>query len=64
VVVWKELLALFSFTQAKYGRVDLVFANAGVPETQNAFEDVYDENGDLVEPNGGDRRQSKVCCFE
>jgi NAD(P)-dependent dehydrogenase (short-subunit alcohol dehydrogenase family) len=41
---------LFSFTQAKYGRVDLVFANAGVPETQNAFEDVYDENGDLVEP--------------
>ncbi|KAK5371270.1 hypothetical protein LTS13_006647 [Exophiala xenobiotica] len=50
VLVWKELLALFSFTQAKYGRVDLVFANAGVPETQNAFEDVYDENGDLVEP--------------
>jgi NAD(P)-dependent dehydrogenase (short-subunit alcohol dehydrogenase family) len=50
VLVWKELLGLFKFAQAKYGQVDLVFANAGIPETLNAFEDVYDENGDLAEP--------------
>ncbi|RVX73030.1 hypothetical protein B0A52_02156 [Exophiala mesophila] len=46
----RGLLALFNFTQGKYGQVDLVFASPGVPRIQNSFKDVYDEDGDLVKP--------------
>jgi hypothetical protein len=28
-----------------------VFANAGIPEIENAFEDTYDDEGELAEPS-------------
>ena len=50
ILIWKELLAVFKRAKEKYGHIDLVFANAGVPEISNTFEDKFDDNGDLAEP--------------
>ena len=51
VLNWKEQLALFKFAKAKHGHVDLVFANAGITEKFNVFEDTFDEEGELAEPS-------------
>jgi NAD(P)-dependent dehydrogenase (short-subunit alcohol dehydrogenase family) len=50
VLVWKELRALFSHAKKKYGRVDFVFANAGINQAFDVFEDKLDEDGELLEP--------------
>lgn len=46
VTSWDELRGHFE----RIGRVDMVFANAGVSEERNYFEDTFDENGRLQEP--------------
>jgi NAD(P)-dependent dehydrogenase (short-subunit alcohol dehydrogenase family) len=51
VLNWKDQLALFKFAKAKYGHVDFVFANAGITENFNVFEDTLDEDGELAEPS-------------
>ncbi len=51
VLIWKELRGLFKSTRAKHGRIDFVFANAGMGEFQNAFDDTFDEDGELAEPS-------------
>ncbi|KAH7233956.1 uncharacterized protein BKA55DRAFT_598141 [Fusarium redolens] len=51
VSIWRDLLALFNNTKKIYGRIDHVFANAGVgPRTEYLCTD-FDENGDAVEPS-------------
>ncbi|RYP13364.1 hypothetical protein DL765_006905 [Monosporascus sp. GIB2] len=47
VRAWADLRGVF----AAVGRVDLVFANAGVTEEADYFADVLDENGLLAEPD-------------
>lgn len=51
VASWPQLTALFKKTKEIHGRVDHVFANAGLgPRTDYLAMDV-DENGDLKEPS-------------
>jgi NAD(P)-dependent dehydrogenase (short-subunit alcohol dehydrogenase family) len=50
VTSWKSLVSLFKDTYEKYGRIDVVFANAGVARTDNYLDTKLDTNGDLVEP--------------
>jgi NAD(P)-dependent dehydrogenase (short-subunit alcohol dehydrogenase family) len=48
---WNEQVALFKKAIENYGRVDVVFANAGIAEGEMAFEDRTDPTtGDPVEP--------------
>jgi hypothetical protein len=51
VTSWKEQVALFKAAQEKYGKIDHVFANAGIGRTFTLLEDDVDENGDLLPPN-------------
>jgi NAD(P)-dependent dehydrogenase (short-subunit alcohol dehydrogenase family) len=41
----------FKAAENQYGRIDHVFANAGVSMTTTFLEDDVDENGDLLPPN-------------
>ncbi|RBA12928.1 hypothetical protein FPRO05_13982 [Fusarium proliferatum] len=51
VSIWRDLVALFNNTKKIYGRIDHVFANAGVgPQAEYLCTD-FDENGDAVEPS-------------
>jgi len=52
VTAWASLLSLFKTTFAKFGSIDHVCANAGIPEQSNfLLEDRLDENGELAEPS-------------
>ncbi|KAI4943872.1 hypothetical protein J4E91_009018 [Alternaria rosae] len=48
---WGDLTKLFKATKEKHGRVDFVFANAGVGPRANYLALEVDENGDPKEPN-------------
>ncbi|RYP48178.1 hypothetical protein DL768_005878 [Monosporascus sp. mg162] len=50
VTVWAELVALFKETKALHGRIDHVFANAGIGPRANYLATDVDEKGDLKEP--------------
>lgn len=51
VSCWKDQLALFKQAITKNGRLDIVFANAGIAEGEMAFEDRVDPTtGDPIEP--------------
>lgn len=49
VATWSELRAIF----ARVGHIDMVFANAGVSEETDYFQDTYDKEGLLLEPRYG-----------
>lgn len=51
ILDWAQMTYLFRSTKEKFGRIDVVVANAGVMESSQVLEsrDV-DENGDLKEP--------------
>ena len=52
VTNWDSLRALFLSAWAKYGKIDVVLANAGVPERPPfLFEDATDQDGFLKEPD-------------
>ncbi|KAK7534703.1 putative oxidoreductase,short chain dehydrogenase [Phyllosticta citribraziliensis] len=51
VTSWESLSAAFKEVLKQHGRVDHVFANAGVGPKTNLLEDNVDENGDLLEPS-------------
>jgi NAD(P)-dependent dehydrogenase (short-subunit alcohol dehydrogenase family) len=51
VVIWSDLRTLFQKAKEQYGRIDYVFANAGIGPRANYLEIETDENGDLKEPN-------------
>ncbi|KAK1710647.1 short-chain dehydrogenase [Colletotrichum lupini] len=50
VTVWAEQIALFKKAKEIYGRIDHVFANAGLGPRANYLSTEVDENGDLKEP--------------
>ncbi|KAJ0158113.1 (-)-trans-carveol dehydrogenase [Colletotrichum tanaceti] len=50
VTVWADQVALFNKAREVHGRVDHVFANAGVGPRANYLSTEVDGNGDLVEP--------------
>lgn len=47
---WADLIALFKKTKEIHGRIDHVFANAGLGPRADYFSTEVDENGDLKEP--------------
>jgi len=51
VTNWTSLSNLFSRTFELYGRIDIVFANAGIREKGDMFLDQYDDEGRLKEPS-------------
>ncbi|KAM0425036.1 hypothetical protein ACHAPT_009837 [Fusarium lateritium] len=51
VSVWAEQVALFKKTKETYGRIDHVFANAGVGPRADYLSTEVDENGDPKEPS-------------
>ncbi|KAH8753023.1 short-chain dehydrogenase [Diaporthe sp. PMI_573] len=48
---WADLVALFKKTKEIHGRIDHVFANAGLGPRADYFSTEVDENGDLKEPS-------------
>ncbi|KAI1344503.1 NAD(P)-binding protein [Xylariaceae sp. FL0016] len=48
---WKELVALFKKAKEVHGRIDHVFANAGIGPRANYLATDVDENGDPKEPS-------------
>ncbi|KAH7084529.1 hypothetical protein FB567DRAFT_84660 [Paraphoma chrysanthemicola] len=50
VTSWTEQVELFKAAEREYGKVDHVFANAGIAPTVSLLEDDVDENGDLLPP--------------
>ncbi len=50
VTSWKDQVAMFKAAEKEYGKIDHVFANAGIAATTSFVEDDVDENGDLVAP--------------
>ncbi|KAK7911968.1 hypothetical protein PG985_014449 [Apiospora marii] len=51
VTVWADLVAMFKRSKELYGRIDSVFANAGLGPRADYLSMEVDENGDLKEPN-------------
>ncbi|VUC25173.1 unnamed protein product [Clonostachys rosea] len=51
ITLWEDLLGLFELAESKHGKVDHVFANAGVAPKTLFVEDEVDENGKPVPPN-------------
>lgn len=51
ILQWSQMQTLFRTTKEKFGRIDVVVANAGVMESSQVLEcEDLDENGDLKEP--------------
>ncbi|KAH7385222.1 hypothetical protein DE146DRAFT_194072 [Phaeosphaeria sp. MPI-PUGE-AT-0046c] len=50
VTSWKNQLEMFKAAEKEYGKIDHVFANAGIRPTITLLEDDVDENGDLLPP--------------
>ncbi|KAH6645031.1 short chain dehydrogenase [Truncatella angustata] len=50
VTKWSDLVALFKQAKETYGRIDAVFANAGLGPRADYLSTEVDENGDLKEP--------------
>lgn len=50
VIFWKDLSNIFKITISQHGKVDHVFANAGISGRTNYIDEKLDENGELLEP--------------
>ena len=50
ILSWKDMTALFSKAKERFGRIDVVVANAGLMESHHLFEADLDGNGNPVEP--------------
>ncbi|KAF1930192.1 NAD(P)-binding protein [Didymella exigua CBS 183.55] len=51
VTDWKQQVELFKAAEKQYGKIDHVFANAGIAPTVSLLEDDVDVNGDLLPPD-------------
>lgn len=47
ITIWEEVQQLFKSAIEKFGRVDIVIANAGIMESRKFFDFEVDESGDL-----------------
>ncbi len=45
------MISSFKAAEHKYGKIDHVFANAGISTTLSLLEEDVDDNGDLLPPN-------------
>tara|TARA_R110002060_G_scaffold36324_7_gene47303 strand:- start:277 stop:702 length:426 start_codon:yes stop_codon:yes gene_type:complete len=50
VTSWSSQVKLFQQTIERFGKIDVVCANAGISEGENAFEDRTDDAGVPIEP--------------
>jgi NAD(P)-dependent dehydrogenase (short-subunit alcohol dehydrogenase family) len=50
VTSWTEQIELFKAAEKEYGKIDHVFANAGIAPTISLLEEDVDENGNLLPP--------------
>ncbi|KAB2109096.1 hypothetical protein AG0111_0g2557 [Alternaria gaisen] len=50
VTSWTDQVAMFKAAKEKYGRLDHVFANAGIGSSFSLLEDDVDTQGDLLPP--------------
>ena len=50
VASWKEQVEMFKAAEKEFGKIDHVFANAGISATVSLMEEDVDENGDLLPP--------------
>lgn len=48
---WTSLASLFKDTHARYGRIDVVFANAGVGMSDRYVDATLDAEGEVLEPS-------------
>jgi NAD(P)-dependent dehydrogenase (short-subunit alcohol dehydrogenase family) len=48
---WADLVNLFKIAKEKYGKVDCVFANAGIGPRADYLNLAVDKDGELQEPN-------------
>jgi NAD(P)-dependent dehydrogenase (short-subunit alcohol dehydrogenase family) len=48
---WTSVSKLFKSTFEKYGRIDVVAANAGIHGHERWLEDLMDSNGELAQPD-------------
>ena len=56
ILDWGSLTNAFKLSITKFGKVDIIIANAGIMESKPFFdEDDVDENGDLREPSQSHR---------
>lgn len=51
VTVWADLSQLFKLAKSKHGKIDHVFANAGISGKSTYLDERFDDNGDLLEPS-------------
>jgi NAD(P)-dependent dehydrogenase (short-subunit alcohol dehydrogenase family) len=51
VTDWQQQVELFKAAKEQYGKIDHVFANAGIAPTVSLLEEDVDDNGDLLPPN-------------
>ncbi|KIW08734.1 uncharacterized protein PV09_00675 [Verruconis gallopava] len=51
VTKWADLVALFKTAISRHGRVDHVYANAGISNKETYIVDRFDADGELLEPN-------------
>lgn len=49
ITEWKQLTAVFKQGIAKFGRIDIVVANAGIMESNTVLDVELDDNGDPIE---------------
>ncbi|CAO2653561.1 Nn.00g029720.m01.CDS01 [Neocucurbitaria sp. VM-36] len=50
VASWKEQVDMFKAAEKEFGKIDHVFANAGISARVSLMEEDVDENGDLLPP--------------
>jgi NAD(P)-dependent dehydrogenase (short-subunit alcohol dehydrogenase family) len=50
VTSWKQQVEMFKAAESAYGKIDHVFANAGIGPSFSLLEDDVDEEGDLLPP--------------
>ncbi|KAF5686657.1 short-chain dehydrogenase reductase SDR [Fusarium circinatum] len=56
ILLWGEIKVLFSQCIQRFGKIDVVVANAGIMESQSLFDiETVDEQGELCESTGGFR---------
>lgn len=51
VTAWSDLSALFKAAKHQHGRINHVFANAGISGRTTYLDEQFDDKGDLKEPN-------------
>jgi NAD(P)-dependent dehydrogenase (short-subunit alcohol dehydrogenase family) len=50
ILVWKDMTTLFSTAEERFGRIDIVVANAGLMESEHLFDLAVDSDGSPKEP--------------